>query len=116
MISKLKLHKILHDIKIKNKKIYGISAPSRASTLINYVNLDENIIDCVLEIKGSQKIGKFIAGTKIPILDEKILYKDQPDYVLIFSWHIFKEIKNNLRKRGFKGKFIVPLPVPKIIN
>ena len=116
VISKLKLHKILHDIKIKNKKIYGISAPSRASTLINYVKLDENIIDCVLEIKGSQKIGKFIAGTKIPILDEKILYKDQPDYVLIFSWHIFKEIKNNLRKKGFKGKFIVPLPVPKIIN
>lgn len=116
VISKLKLHKILYELKKKNKKIYGISAPSRASTLINYVKLDENIIDCVLEINGSKKIGKFIAGTKIPILDEKILYKDQPDYALVFSWHIFKEIKKNLKKRGFKGKFIVPLPIPKIIN
>ena len=53
--SKLKLTKILNDIKSKNKTIYGVSAPSRASTLINYVGIDENIIDCVLEISGSKK-------------------------------------------------------------
>ena len=113
--SKLKLMKILNDIKSKNKTIYGISAPSRASTLINYVGIDENIIDCVLEISGSKKIGKYIPGTEIPILNEKILYRKQPDYVLIFSWHIFDEIKKNLRKKGYKGKFIVPLPSPKIV-
>ena len=113
--SKLKLMKILNDIKSKNKTIYGISAPSRASTLINYVGIDENIIDCVLEISGSKKIGKYIPGTQIPILNEKILYRKQPDYVLIFSWHIFDEIRKNLRKKGYKGKFIVPLPSPKIV-
>ena len=113
--SKLKLTKILNDIKSKNKTIYGISAPSRASTLINYVGIDENIIDCVLEISGSKKIGKYIPGTQIPILNEKILYRKQPDYVLIFSWHIFDEIRKNLRKKGYKGKFIVPLPSPKIV-
>lgn len=114
--SKLKLTKILNDIKSKNKTIYGISAPSRASTLINYVGIDENIIDCVLEISGSKKIGKYIPGTQIPILNEKILYTKQPDYVLIFSWHIFDEIKKNLKKKGYKGKFIVPLPLPKIVK
>ena len=50
----------------------------------------------------------------IIILEESILYKDQPDYALIFSWHIYKEIIQNLRKRGYKGKFIIPLPVPRI--
>ena len=114
--SKLKLTKILNDIKSKNKTIYGISAPSRASTLINYVGIDENTIDCVLEISGSKKIGKYIPGTQIPILNEKILYTKQPDYVLIFSWHIFDEIKKNLKKKGYKGKFIVPLPLPKIVK
>ena len=54
--------------------------------------------------------------TNTNLTEEKILYKDQPDYALVFSWHIFKEIKKNLKKRGFKGKFIVPLPIPKIIN
>ena len=47
--------KIMNDIKNKNKSIYGISAPSRASTLINYVGINEDIIDCVLEINGSKK-------------------------------------------------------------
>ncbi len=114
--SKLKLMKILNNIKNKNKIIYGISAPSRASTLINYVGINEDIINCVLEVNGSKKIGKYIPGTEIPILSEKKLYKDKPDYVLIFSWHIFDEIRKNLKKKGYKGKFIIPLPYPKIVN
>ena len=114
--SKLKLYEILKKIKSKNKKIYGIGAPSRASTLINYVGLDENIIDCVLEVDGSYKIGNYIPGKKIPILSEKKLYSDPPDFVVLFSWHIASELKLNLKKRGFKGKFIIPLPSPRIEN
>jgi len=114
--SKLKLYSILKKLKDKGNKIYGIGAPSRASTLINYVGLDENIIDCVLEIEGSYKIGNYIPGKKIPILSEKKLYKDPPDFVVLFSWHITKELKFNLKKKGYKGKFIIPLPYPKIEN
>ena len=114
MQSKLNLCSILKKLKNENKKIYGIGAPSRASTLINYVGLDENIIDCVLEIEGSYKIGSYIPGKKIPILSEKKLYNDPPDCVILFSWHIASELKLNLRKKGYKGKFIIPLPQPKI--
>tara|TARA_Y100000590_G_scaffold162700_3_gene186528 strand:- start:926 stop:2161 length:1236 start_codon:yes stop_codon:yes gene_type:complete len=114
--SKLNLYSLLKKLKEKNKKIYGISAPSRASTLVNYVGLDENIIDCVLEIDGSYKIGHYMPGTKIPIFSEKKLYKDKPDFVILFSWHISKELIKNLKKRGFKGKFIIPLPKPKIVS
>ncbi len=116
MLSKLSLHKLLHSIKAKNGKIYGISAPSRASTLINYVGLDDQIVNCVLEVKGSYKTGKYIPGTIIPILDEAKLFKDQPEYALIFSWHIAKELMPKLREKGFKGKFIIPLPKPKIVR
>ena len=114
--SKLKLYSILEKLKNNNKKIYGIGAPSRASTLINYVGLDENIIDCVLEIDGSYKIGNYIPGKKIPILSENKLYKDPPDFLILFAWHIASELKFNLKKKGFKGKFIIPLPHPKIEN
>tara|TARA_B100001063_G_C16701532_1_gene522834 strand:- start:47 stop:1282 length:1236 start_codon:yes stop_codon:yes gene_type:complete len=114
--SKIELYALLKKIKSENKIIYGIGAPSRASTLISYVGLDENILDCVLEVKGSYKIGNYIPGKRIPILSEKKLYLDKPDYVLILSWHISKEIINNLKKKGFKGKFIIPLPKPKIIR
>ena len=114
--SKLKLYSILKKLKNNNKKIYGIGAPSRASTLINYVGIDENIIDCILEIDGSYKIGNYVPGKKIPILSEKKLYNSPPDFVILFSWHIASELKFNLRKKGFKGKFIIPLPYPRIEN
>ena len=115
-LSKLKLSKLLLKLKQNKKRIFGISAPSRASTLINYVGIDDNIIENILEIKGSKKIGKYLPGTKIPIFDESILYKEKPHYVLIFSWHISKQIISNLKKKGYKGKFIIPLPEPKIMN
>ena len=55
-------------------------------------------------------------GTKIPIILEtkKILAK--ADYLLVISWHVKKELKISLRKNGFRGKFIIPLPVPTIEN
>ena len=114
--SKLKLYSLLKEIKNNDLKIYGISAPSRATTLINYVGIKADIIDCILEIEGSQKIGHYLPGTNIPILNEKKLYLDQPDYVLLLSWHISDELINTLRNKGFKGKFIIPLPQPRILN
>ncbi len=112
--SKLNLFSLIKKIKDKNKKIFGVGAPSRASTLINYLGLDQDVVDCVLEINGSYKIGNYIPGTKIPILNENILSKNKPDYLILFSWHIKNELKRNLKRKGFKGKFIIPLPSPKI--
>lgn len=115
-LSKLKILSLLEKLKIQNKIIYGIGAPSRASTLINYVGIDDGILDCVLEIKGSHKIGKYVPGTVIPVLDEDRLYSDQPDYALLLSWHIADELAPKIKSKGFKGDFIVPLPTPKIIR
>ena len=54
--SKIELISLIRKIKKKNKKIFGVGAPSRASTLANYVGLDSNIIDCICEIKGLTKL------------------------------------------------------------
>jgi len=114
--SKLGLHALLRDIKEAGGRVYGIGAPSRASTLINYVGLDDGILDCVLEIKGSYKIGKYIPGTVIPVLEESRLFEDQPEYALLLSWHIADELMPKLTAKGFKGKFIIPLPVPRVAD
>lgn len=114
--SKLGLHGLLAGVKAKGGRVYGIGAPSRASTLINYVALDDGIVDCVLEIAGSHKIGKYIPGTVIPVVDEARLFSDPPEYALLFSWHIADELMPKLKARGFRGDFIVPLPVPRIVE
>ena len=115
--SKLEFYNLLTRIRKnkKNLKIAGISAPSRSTTLINYLGLDENIIECIFEVKGSKKIGMYLPGTKIKIIEEKIQNLKKYQYLLIFSWHIQKDIIKVLRKKGYKGKFIIPLPKPKVI-
>ncbi len=114
--SKLALLKLISDVKKRGSRIFGISAPSRASTLINYIGLDQDILDCVVEVNGSYKIGKYIPGTLIPILDEQELYAKQPEYALLLSWHIAEELIPKLKEKGFKGRFIVPLPKPRIVS
>jgi len=116
VLSKLELHSLLLDIKKQGKRIYGIGAPSRASTLINYVGIDDGIMDYVMEVKGSHKVGNYVPGTLIPIVEESKLFEDQPEYALLLSWHIADELIPKLKEKGFKGDFIIPLPAPKILK
>jgi hypothetical protein len=115
MLSKLRLLAMVRDLKEKGARICGISAPSRASTLVNYVGLDEAIIDYVCEIPGSLKIGKCMPGTLIPVVEESRLFTDQPDCAIIFSWHIADELAPKLRAKGYRGTLITPLPEPRVL-
>ncbi len=115
VLSKLRLMTMLRDLKEKGARIAGISAPSRASTMVNYVGLDEGIIDYVCEIAGSLKIGKCMPGTAIPVVDEARLFAHQPDCAVIFSWHIADELAPKLKTEGFRGQLITPLPVPRFL-
>jgi hypothetical protein len=115
LMSKLRLLSMLRDLKEKGKRVAGISAPSRASTLVNYVGLDEALIDYVCEIQGSLKIGKYMPGTQIPVVEEAKLFEEQPDCAVIFSWHIADELAPKLKAKGYRGQFITPLPVPRVI-
>lgn len=114
--SKLGLLGMLRDLKKGGARVYGIGAPSRASTLISYVGLDAGILDCVLEIKGSYKIGKYVPGTLVPVVDEERLFSDKPEVALLLSWHIADELMPKLRARGFHGKFLIPLPSPRLVT
>ena len=78
-----------------------------------YLGLDEAIIDYVCEIAGSLKIGKCMPGTSIPVVEESRLFSDQPDCAVIFSWHIADELAPKLRAKGYRGKLVTPLPVPR---
>jgi hypothetical protein len=53
-------------------------------------------------------------GTVIPVLEESRLYQEQPEYVLLLSWHIADKLIPKLREKGYKGKCIIPLPAPRI--
>ena len=113
--AKLDLLALLRDIHREGGRIYAIGAPSRASTLVNYVGVDQSLVDCALEIAGSAKLNKYLPGTLIPVLDERKLFEDQPEYALLLSWHLGDRLASKLRELGYRGRFIVPLPSPRML-
>ncbi|MFA6354726.1 MAG: class I SAM-dependent methyltransferase [Candidatus Paceibacterota bacterium] len=114
--SRLKLVKFLSELKLKEKTIAGVGSPGRSSPILNYCHIDSLLIPYLAEQSSSLKLGLHSPGTHIPIIDEKQLFIDQPDYVLLFSWHIADTIIKKLRKKGLRSKFIIPLPEVKIIS
>ena len=44
------------------------------------------------------------------IVNNEILLKEQPDYVVLLAWHYAKPIMEQLKERGLKSNFIIPLP------
>ena len=49
------------------------------------------------------------------MLEESHLYKDQPEYALLLSLHIADELIPKLKEKGYNGKYIIPLPAPRIV-
>jgi len=112
---KVNLKNILKQLKQDGKKIVGVGAPAKGITLLNYCNIDKDVLEYLTE-KSSLKIGKFCPGMHIPIVTDKKLLEDNPDYAIILAWNFAEEIMGNLteyKKSG--GKFLIPIPTPKIV-
>ncbi len=113
-LSKLKLLEILKKLKKKKKRILGYGATAKAVTILNYCNINEDLIDIFTDITPD-KINKYMPGKNIKIIkyNKKILNKY--DYVFLGAWNFKNEILNKeikYIKRG--GKFITHVPIPKI--
>lgn len=100
----------IQSAKGNNKSIYGYAASTKANTLLQYFNLDNNLISAIAE-RNPRKWGLKTPGTNIPIISEDQFRKDKPDYCLILAWHFIQEFKN--READYLnsgGRFIVPCP------
>ena len=116
LIAKRELLALLLECKKKGARIVGVTSSARSNTLLGFTHIDDTILDYTGEKKGSPKIGMYTPGTHIPVVDEARIFSDQPDFALILSWHIGEELAKNIRAAGYKGKFIIPLPKPRIIS
>lgn len=106
----------LYKAKKTNKNIVGNSCPARASTLLNYYGVDSELLPYLAEQPTSLKLNMFLAGKHIPIVNNQRLIDEQPDYVVILAWHLAKPIMEQLKARGLKSDFVIPLPDFRIIR
>jgi len=106
----------LYNIKEEGKNIVANSCPGRCVTLLNYYGVDSDLIPYIAEQPTSLKLGMYLPGKEIPVINNEILLKEQPDYVILLAWHYAQPIMEQLKKRGLKSKFVIPLPDLKIVE
>jgi SAM-dependent methyltransferase len=97
-------------IKEDGKTIVANSCPGRCVTLLNYYDVDVSLIPYIAEQPTSLKLGMFLPGKHIPVVNNEILVKEQPDYVILLAWHYAESIMKQLKARGLKSTFVIPLP------
>jgi hypothetical protein len=113
---KKRLRKLLLTLKNQKKRIIGYTAPAKGNVLLNYCNIGTEILDYLTDVTPAKQ-GLYSPGMQIPVHPPEILEKDHPDYLLMLAWNYKEEIlrkEQDYIKKG--GKFIIPIPEPRIIE
>ncbi len=110
------LLKFLLQVKKENKTVAAYGAAAKGNTLLNYAGVKSDIVDFVVD-KSPYKQGKYLPASHIPIVDEAMIQKSKPDYILILPWNLKDEIIEQLKYiNEWDGKFVVAVPKLKIIS
>ena len=113
--NKSRLIGLLTELKLSGNRIVGVGAPMKASTLLNFYGVTSDLIDYIAEV-NELKVGTVVPGVRIPVISEEIIFQDQPDYAILLSWNMAAPIISNYRAMGYRGKFIMPVPEPEVID
>ncbi len=83
----------LNDAKQKGQTVYGMGAPVKGNTLLNYFKIGRGHLSYLVE-KNKLRKGLFSPGMHIPIMMEDEL-ENLPDIYYVLAWNFQKEILAN---------------------
>jgi hypothetical protein len=107
---KLELLSFLIKAKAEGKRVVGYGAAAKGNTLLNYAGVRSDLLAWVADA-NPHKQGKFLPGSRIPVVSPERLAQDKPDYVLVLPWNLLDEITEQLDTvRSWGGHFVVAVP------
>lgn len=115
LTNRAELINLLVDIRKSGKRVAGVGAPMKASTLLNFYGVTSDLVEYLGEV-NHLKIGTVVPGVRIPVVHEDRMFEEEPEYALMLSWNMADFLIPKFRARGYKGKFILPVPRVEIIE
>jgi len=106
---------LLKALKKQGAKIAGYGAPAKGNILLNYCKIGTDILDYVTDTTPFKQ-GRYTPGMHIPVFPENHFHEFPPDYALLLAWNYADKILQ--KEEGYRqagGKFIVPIPEPKLV-
>lgn len=113
-----RVEKVKHDLlaflieqRTGRRRVAAYGAAAKGNTFLNYCGVrGTDLIEFVVDV-SPHKQGKFLPGSRLPILPPARLQEARPDRVLILPWNIRSEIvAGHAYVREWGGRFVVAIP------
>jgi hypothetical protein len=100
----------LIEAKYQGLKVAAYGAAAKGNTILNFAGVRPDLLPYVVD-RNPAKLGKFMPGSRIPIVDEAHLKVHQPDRILILPWNLGQEVMAQLAyARQWGGQFVTAVP------
>lgn len=92
------------------RRVAAYGAAAKGNTLLNFAGVRADLLPFVVD-RNPAKQGRWLPGSRIPVVDESQLDAARPDYVVILPWNLRDEVAAQLeRVRGWGGRFVTAVP------
>ena len=100
----------LIEAKRDGRRVAGYGAAAKGNTLLNYAGVRPDLLPWVVD-RNPTKQGKYLPGSRIPIVAEMHIREIRPDYVVILPWNLREEVMVQLAYiREWGGRFVTAVP------
>ena len=102
--------RFLLEARREGKKVAAYGAAAKGNTLLNYAGVRPDLLPYVVD-RNPAKQGKYLPGSRIPVVDERYLREMRPDRILILPWNLKQEVMQQLDYvRDWDAQFVTAVP------